>query len=185
MSITVKCYPYGPLGENTYLIVDDQTGKCAVIDPGYFGDIIIPSSVTYENKTYRVTAIGAHAFDYSDNDEFDSGGGKFFTSVVIPPTVTSIASDAFKFCSALKSVTCLAKTPPSGVWFESAVYSNATLRVLSEFKDAYKSADGWKQFSKIFGVSIKRFPDRPGRPGRFDLRDRTDLSTPSRRQGSN
>ena len=41
MSITVKCYPYGPLGENTYLIVDDQTGKCAVIDPGYFGDIII------------------------------------------------------------------------------------------------------------------------------------------------
>ena len=151
----------------------------------YFGDIIIPSSVTYENKTYRVTAIGAHAFDYSDNDEFDSGGGKFFTSVVIPPTVTSIASDAFKFCSALKSVTCLAKTPPSGAWFESAVYSNATLRVLSEFKDAYKSADGWKQFSKIFGVSIKRFPDRPSRPGRFDLRDRTDLSTPSRRQGSN
>lgn len=41
MSITVKCYPYGPLGENTYLIVDDQTDKCAVIDPGYFGDIII------------------------------------------------------------------------------------------------------------------------------------------------
>ena len=41
MSLTVKCYPYGPLGENTYLIADDQTNKCAVIDPGYFGDVII------------------------------------------------------------------------------------------------------------------------------------------------
>lgn len=41
MSITVNCYPYGPLGENTYLIADDQTNKCAVIDPGYFGDVII------------------------------------------------------------------------------------------------------------------------------------------------
>ena len=41
MSLTVKCYPYGPLGENTYLITDDKTNKCAVIDPGYFGDVII------------------------------------------------------------------------------------------------------------------------------------------------
>lgn len=41
MSLTVKCYPYGPFGENTYLITDDQTGKCAVIDPGCFGDVIV------------------------------------------------------------------------------------------------------------------------------------------------
>ena len=41
MSLTVKCYPYGPFGENTYLITDDQTGKCAIIDPGCFGDVIV------------------------------------------------------------------------------------------------------------------------------------------------
>lgn len=41
MSITVNRYPYGPLGENTYLIADDQTNKCAVIDPGCYGDTII------------------------------------------------------------------------------------------------------------------------------------------------
>lgn len=39
MSITIKCYPFGPLGENTYLITDEATGSCAVIDPGY----LIPS----------------------------------------------------------------------------------------------------------------------------------------------
>ena len=34
MSITVKCFPYGPLGENTYIITDDKTGCKAVVDPG-------------------------------------------------------------------------------------------------------------------------------------------------------
>lgn len=37
MSLTVKCFPQGPLGENTYVITDDATGFKAVVDPGYFG----------------------------------------------------------------------------------------------------------------------------------------------------
>lgn len=37
MSLTVKCFPSGPLGENTYVITDDATGFKAVIDPGYYG----------------------------------------------------------------------------------------------------------------------------------------------------
>lgn len=37
MSLTVKCFPFGPLGENTYIAADDATGFMAVIDPGYFG----------------------------------------------------------------------------------------------------------------------------------------------------
>ncbi len=38
MSLTVKCYPYGPLGENTYLITDEASGYKAVVDPGCFPD---------------------------------------------------------------------------------------------------------------------------------------------------
>ena len=37
MSLTVKCFAAGPLGENTYVITDDATGFKAVVDPGYFG----------------------------------------------------------------------------------------------------------------------------------------------------
>ncbi len=40
MGINVKCYPYGELGENTYLITDEASGFKAVIDPGYIGDEI-------------------------------------------------------------------------------------------------------------------------------------------------
>ena len=34
MSLTVKCYPFGPLDENTYLLIDDETGVKAIVDPG-------------------------------------------------------------------------------------------------------------------------------------------------------
>ena len=37
MSLTVRCFPYGPLGENTYVVKDQATGQAAVIDPGYYG----------------------------------------------------------------------------------------------------------------------------------------------------
>ena len=37
MSLDVKCFPMGPLQENTYVITDKATGFKAVVDPGYFG----------------------------------------------------------------------------------------------------------------------------------------------------
>ena len=37
MSLDIKCFPFGPLGENTYLVTDASTGQQAIIDPGYFG----------------------------------------------------------------------------------------------------------------------------------------------------
>ena len=40
MSLQVKVYPYGPLNENTYLIVDENSGFKAIVDPGFYGDIV-------------------------------------------------------------------------------------------------------------------------------------------------
>ena len=66
----------------------------------YSGDVVIPETVTYEDKTYRVTAIGAHAFYYC--------GG--VTSVSIPACVKSIGEGAFMSCKNLTSVNI-----PSGI----------------------------------------------------------------------
>ena len=60
----------------------------------YAGDIIIPSSVTYEGNTYAVTAIG--------NDAFSSSS---LSNVTIPNTIDSIGSNAFSWCSNLTNVT--------------------------------------------------------------------------------
>ena len=59
------------------------------------GDVVIPSTLTYNGTTYSVTSIGGSAFS----------GCSGLTSVTIPNSVTSIGGFAFSGCSGLTSVT--------------------------------------------------------------------------------
>ncbi len=74
----------------------NETELTAEVTSGslYAGDVVIPSQVTYDAKTYSVTSIGYRAFFKCD-----------ITSVTIPNNVTSIGDDAFSYCSSLTSVT--------------------------------------------------------------------------------
>ena len=59
------------------------------------GDVVIPSSINYDSKTYSVTVIEGSAFEYNKN----------ITSVTIPDTITSINGEyAFLSCVNLVSV---------------------------------------------------------------------------------
>ena len=61
----------------------------------YAGEVIIPSTVTYNGTTYNVTSIGYGAFAYCTS----------LTSVTIPNSVTSIGEEAFECCFSLTSIT--------------------------------------------------------------------------------
>ena len=76
----------------TYQSTDPSYG--GYNNPGPSGDVIIPSTVTYNGNTYTVKGIGSHAFD----------GCNELTSVSIPNTVISIGDYAFRGCSALLSI---------------------------------------------------------------------------------
>ena len=99
------------------------------------------TSITIPNS---VTEIGYQAFDFC----------KGLTSITIPKSVTLIGFWAFEYCSHLTSVFCERTTPPTanlgGYSSWSAFNDNAADRkiyVLTESVDAYKEADGWKEYA--------------------------------------
>ena len=75
------------------------------------------------------------------------------TSVTISKNVTSIHEGAFYNCSKITSITCKATVPPS---IGSNVFYNVTksipVYVPAESVSAYKSAAGWKSFTKIQAI---------------------------------
>ena len=78
-----------------YRIIDDNSVKVRQQDSSaIFGTVNIPSTVTYNNNTYSVTAIGDYAFIVCTR----------LTSVTIPNSITSIGRSAFSGCSGLTSI---------------------------------------------------------------------------------
>lgn len=86
-----------------YRIVDDISDIVKVTYKGkdwesydheYSGTVVIPDSLTYRNRTYRVTEIDDYAF---------SGCNKM-TSVSIPASVWHIGLGAFDWCEGLKEI---------------------------------------------------------------------------------
>ena len=78
-----------------YELDDDAQNATVSRGSNYFGDIVIPATITVDEIVYNVTSIGGHAFS----------GSSGLTSVTIPESVTNIEYYAFFNCSGLTSVT--------------------------------------------------------------------------------
>lgn len=101
---------YETNGEQTVSVIQRSSDK-------YTGNLDIPSEISYQGKTYRVTEIDYWAFyDCSDlwsvtipNSVTNIWNGAFcgsgLTSVIIPISVTSIGNNAFVNCEKLTSIT--------------------------------------------------------------------------------
>ena len=77
--------------EVTYQRYRDSYGY---YESDYVLNVVIPNSINYNGKTYRVTSIGYYAFDHCSG----------LKSVTIPESVTKIGGAAFRGCSGLTTI---------------------------------------------------------------------------------
>ncbi len=79
-----------------YILVNKVKQAEVTSNPNYYsGEVVIPSSVTYNDVEYSVTSIGGSAFLNCTS----------LTSITIPKSVTSIGERAFENCRSLTSIT--------------------------------------------------------------------------------
>lgn len=125
------------------------------------------SALTSINIPNSVTSIGEGAFQYCSllkelqlpdklkiikKATFQYCGS--IKSVIIPATVEYIYSEAFSGCNALESIKALPENPPY-IFDDSFSDYSVPLIVPQGCKEAYQSAQGWKNFTDISDSKYK------------------------------
>ena len=163
-----------------------QSDNTAVFTDGrsLSGEYEIPEYVTHNGMEYQVTVIAARAF------ENNSG----LTKVTIPKSVVSIGASAFKNCYNLGTIISYPEIPAvialaqtravDSSAFDGVDKESCVLYVPDASVSAYQTADGWKEFTQIKGLSTLGINDTQseGKPvdvynlsGRQVLRNTTHL----------
>jgi len=120
----------------------------------YWGDIIIPPTVTNGVTTYTVTAIGIKAF-WACYD---------LTSITISNSITSIGSSAFESCIRLTSITIPNSVTSIGKWAFGACTGLFEITVDSG-NEFYASVDGVLYNKNL--TNIIQYPG--GKTGAFSV----------------
>ncbi len=151
-------------------IVSYEKAGCA----SYADDIVVPTSITVDNRIYRVNEIGNSAFLNCTNlksisipncitaigqNSFRNNGS--LRSIYIPYSVSSIGDNAFRGCSSLMLVNSQSVAPPvCGDDVFDGIAPFCELAVPFHVAKYYQAAKEWRNFYPINeSISSMSAPD--------------------------
>lgn len=121
-----------------YRVLDEEAKTCTILGgPAHQGELVIPSVAMDGETAYSVVEIGERSF-------WDDKG---LTSVVIPPSVTSITDIAFMGCSSLSNVRFEDSSKP--VKLGSVIFNDCSI------DNIYIGRDWVLENDYVFSNSIK------------------------------
>lgn len=127
--------------------IDATVEVISNLDPTgvYNASVVIPESVDFEDKEYRVAGLADNAFINNT-----------ITLIDLPKTIGYIGFNAFSGCSVLSDIACRAQLPPllQDNSFDSSTYNDASLYVPIWSTSKYKQHSIWGLFSSIDGDSV-------------------------------
>ena len=110
--------------------------------------------------------------------EFDGTGGLSFRSLkdlIIGEHISNLQITG-NIAPDLSTITCYATTPPANVNFTTSQYLNVLVKVPYSALEAYKNAEGWKNFWNIEGFEYSGIDEvindntsKPNETGRYNL----------------
>ncbi len=117
--------------------VDESSAK--VVGTDVSGDVVLPSQITYNSKTYPVTTIEENAFYYCRD----------MLSITIPSSITTIEENSFDVCIDL-TIYCEADSKPNG-WSDNWNILNRP--VVWDYKNNKIADDGYEYKIKKNGIN--------------------------------
>jgi len=141
---------FNGVGIISFMELQYFTGITSLPDLAFNGNVSL-NKIAFPNT---LVSIGKFAFGnsrYTGNNNIEE--------ITLPAGLINIGSGAFFLCNNLRRVYCQAVTPPviqsggSGWYYEtceigpSFPYKDVTYYVPRESLDAYKAADGWKEYA--------------------------------------
>ena len=134
----------------------------------YLGMVIIPSTVSYEGDTYRVTGIGRDAFYGCSN----------LIAINIPEGVTSIGDGAFSRCSSLTAINIPESVTSIGDWAFSSCTSLTAITIPENSQLTSIEDEAFSDCSSLTTITIPESVTSIGVRAFDGCRSLTDITIP-------
>lgn len=141
---SVEWLMVGSLGYCTELETVRIDAPLEVVPYGCFLNDTKLSNVVLSDS---IANVGPYAFS----------GCTALENIVLPSSLGYVDALVFDGCQSLASIQCNALTPPATSYyaFDESLYTQAKLLVPEQSLNAYKTAETWKNFLTIGGISTK------------------------------